>query len=303
VAPALRDLEEVEFVAVARERSERADAFAREFGANRAYPHWRELIGDPSLEAVYVATPVHLHAEQTVAAAEAGKHVLCEKPMALDLKQCRRMIDACASSGVRLGVAYYRRFYPVVGRIREILASGEIGRPVMVRMDAFERWDVPPDHPRAWFLRKNLAGGGPMFDFGGHRIEVLLHLLGPIRRARGSLGRVLYSREVEDTATALLDFESGVQAVVAVSHAACESRDTLEIYASEGSLHVPVLNAGRLRVGTVDGERTEDLPPHPNLHFPLIEDFTRAVLENRAPAVDGATGLEVNRVLEEIYGD
>jgi predicted dehydrogenase len=303
VAPALRELDSAEFVAVARARAERAGAFAREFGARRACAHWRDLVEAPDIEAVYVATPVHLHAEQAVAAAEAGKHVLCEKPMALDLEQCERMIDACASAGVRLGVAYYRRFYPILGRIREVLASGEVGRPVLVRIDAFERWNVPPDHPRAWFLKKDLAGGGPMFDFGCHRIEVLLHLFGPIRRTRASLGRLLYVREVEDTATALFDFENAVQGVLAVTHAAFESRDTLEVFASEGSLHVPVLNEGTLRIRTARGERSEDFPPHPNLHLPLIEDFTRAVLEGREPAVGGATGLEVNRALERIFSD
>ena len=105
-----------EFVAVARAHAAQAEAFAAEFGAATSYADWRDMIVDPAVDAVYVATPVHLHAEQTIAAAEAGKHVLCEKPMALDVAECDRMIAACRAHGVRLGIAYYRHFYPVVRR-------------------------------------------------------------------------------------------------------------------------------------------------------------------------------------------
>ena len=128
VAPALRDGAGCELAAVSRARAELAEGFAREFGARRWHADWHELVRDPEIDAVYVATPVDLHAPQTIAAAEAGRHVLCEKPMALTTAQCRAMIDACRANGVRLGVAYYRHFYPVLRRIREILAAGEIGR-------------------------------------------------------------------------------------------------------------------------------------------------------------------------------
>src|SRR6185503_3010660 len=107
---------------------------------------------------VFLATPVHLHAEQAVAAAEAGKHVLCEKPMALDAAQCERMIAAARAHGVRLGVAYYRHHYPVVARLRALLAAGGLGQPVLAIAQAFERFDAPPDHPRRWFLQREQSG-------------------------------------------------------------------------------------------------------------------------------------------------
>src|SRR5215813_12546487 len=104
VAPALRDIPESETIAVSRARTELAEAFAQEFGARRWYPDWRDLLGDPEIDAVYIATPVDLHCEQTIAAAEAGKHVLCEKPMAMNTAECDRMIIACRANHVRLGV-------------------------------------------------------------------------------------------------------------------------------------------------------------------------------------------------------
>ena len=110
IAPALRDLKNCDFIAVSRSRSELAEEFANEFGAKKWFADWREMIADKEIDAVYLATPVYLHREQTIAAAEAGKHVLCEKPMALNVKECDEMIDACQANNVKLGIAYYRRF-------------------------------------------------------------------------------------------------------------------------------------------------------------------------------------------------
>jgi predicted dehydrogenase len=226
VAPALRDSPGSAFAAVARAHADQAAEFAQRHGASRWYADWREMLRDPELDAVYVATPVRLHAEQAVAAAEAGKHVLCEKPMALDVAGCERMIAAARDHGVKLGVAYYRHHYPVVGRLRELIASGEIGRPVLAQVQAFELFDPPPDHPRAWLLKKSEAGGGPMMDFGCHRIEVLLDLLGPVAEIRGRPANVRFrEREVEDTCVAHLRFRSGAEAVLA---------DAFQVFATRG---------------------------------------------------------------------
>src|SRR5262245_21703434 len=192
VAPALRDIPECEFVAVNRARADLAEAFANEFGARRWYGDWSELIADGEIDAVYIATPVYLHAEQTVAAAEAGKHVLCEKPMAMNAAECDRMNAACDTNGVQLCVAYYRRFYPAIRRIKQILASGEIGKPVIAQINAFERFNPQPGEDRHWLLEKSKSGGGPMMDFGCHRIEILINLFGAIRRTTSVAGRVAF---------------------------------------------------------------------------------------------------------------
>jgi predicted dehydrogenase len=133
VGDALRESAGSTLAGVTRARADLVDAFAREIGAARAFATWQELVADPAIDAVYIATPVRLHAQQTIAAAAAGKHVLCEKPMAMDAAECDEMIEACRRAGVALGIAYYRRFYPAVIRVKEILASGEIGTPVFAR--------------------------------------------------------------------------------------------------------------------------------------------------------------------------
>jgi len=301
VAPALRDSPLCELKAVSRAKAELAEAFAREFRAQRWFADWRELLEDHEIDAVYVATPVHLHAEQTIAAANAGKHVLCEKPMALTVAECDRMIDACRTNNVKLGVAYYRHFYPVVQRIKELVESGELGVPIVVQVNAFEWFDPAPSNPRSWLIEQELSGGGPMFDFGCHRIEVLLDVFGEICDVKATLANTLFDREVEDVATAVFQFDRGTCGALTVAHAAREPQDTLAIFFSEGSIHIPVLNEGTMRVVSSDGERIEQHANANNIHQPLIEDFARAVLENREPVVTGEIGRAVAVVEERIY--
>jgi predicted dehydrogenase len=301
IAPALRDLPNCDLVSVSRSRYEFAEAFAKEFGARKWFADWRELVADPEIEAVYVATPVYLHAEQTIAAAEAGKHILCEKPMALSVKECDEMIAACRANGVKLGVAYYRRFYPAVRRVKQIVDSGEIGNVSVAQINAFEYYDPSPDDPRHWFIEKAKSGGGPMMDFGCHRLEVLTNVFGRARRIESIVSADAFGREVEDTAAALIQFENGTTGAVTVTHAAIEPQDMLDIYGTRGSIHVPVLNRGDLTIRVGSEERRESHPPAANFHQPLIEDFANAVLLNIEPAVGGECGKEISSLIEQIY--
>ena len=140
-----------------------------------------------------------------------------------------------------------------------------------------------------------------MMDFGCHRIEVLMNLFGSVERAEGITSNAAFSREVEDTAAALLRFESGCCGTITITHAATEPRDTLEIYGTKGSIHIPVLNKGKISV-VVNGEtRSESHPPAENTHMPLIEDFATAVQNGLPPAVDGDTGRQVAAIIDQIY--
>ena len=301
VAPALRDLASCDLVAVCRGRAELAEAFAREFGARRWYPSPRELLADPEIDAIYIATPVHLHAAQAIAAADAGKHVLCEKPMAMNVAECEAMIAACRANTVALGVAYYRHFYPAIVRIKGIVESGEIGTVVMAQINAFEYFNPAPDNRRHWLVESAQAGGGPMFDFGCHRLEILVNVCGPVRDVTSMVGNVAFARDVEDTAIATLAFERGGYATVSVTHATREPQDSLDIFGTEGTIRVAPLNEGVVRVKRGGEERVESLPPAANLHLPLIEEFVESVAAGREPGVPGEVGRTVASIEERIY--
>ena len=115
------------------------------------------------------------------------------------------------------------------------------------------------------------------------------------------MNRLHFEREVEDTATALFEFESGAHGFLSAVHTILESKDSISIYGTKGSFHVENLNQGTLRIVSQRGERSEQHPPHPNFHLPLIDDFNRAVMEDRQPAVTGREGMAVNKILDAIY--
>lgn len=289
---------------VASRRKGPAEQLAHEHGASRVFRDWRALLADPEIDAVYVSTPVDLHAEITLAAARAGKHVLCEKPMALTHRDCREMIRVSRRAGVRLGIAYYRRFYPVVRRMRELLRAGAIGTPALAEVLVAERFNpVGRAAPRRWLVQKERSGGGPMMDFGCHRLDLLLYLLGDIRAVSAELSNVLFrKRDVEDHATALLSFASGATGHITASHCLGAPADVFVIRGTAGSLVASNLGSGTLEITTASGTTREELPPHANLHFPLVEDFNEAALAGQDSRVSGEEGARTSQVLDRIYG-
>jgi predicted dehydrogenase len=213
------------------------------------------------------------------------------------------MIAACRANNVKLGIAYYRHFYPVIDRAKAIIAAGEIGRVSLAQVNAFEHIDMQSGDPRHWFVEKEKSGGGPMMDFGCHRLEVLVNLFGDVDRVASTISKSIYEREIEDTAVATLHFVSGVTASVSVTHATNVPKDTLQIFGTDGGIEIPVLNSGLMVVTTGSGQREEDLPPVGNIHQPLVENFIDSVLHDRDPSVDGRAGRYVSQILEKIYDE
>ena len=301
VGPALAAIPTCRLEAVSRRNPSKLDDCVQLFGAQRGYESWQDLCAQDSIQAVYIASPVHLHREQAVKAAECGKHVLCEKPMALDSRECQSMVDAARRNGVQLGISYYRHFFPVILRLKQILAAGEIGDVMQIRIDAAETPLFSKDHPRYWIFEKDKAGGGCLMDFGCHRIEVMLHLLGAIVTVKAATGKVYDRHAVEDVATLLVEFENGAHGLLSVMRGGTEDRDTVTLLGTRGTVRVNTLSQGAITVTTAGSRQTETLPPHPNPHLPLIEAFTRCLLEGAAPEVDGRIGLRVQQIVDDAY--
>src|SRR5580704_3450764 len=149
-------------------------------GAHYSDRVWTDLdraLCDEAIDAVYVATPVFLHAPQSIAALRAGKHVLCEKPVAMNYPEAAQMVSAAQEAGKTLGIAYYRRMYPKLQRARDLLAQGAIGRPVLAEINCHD-WFQAEDGRRSWLLNPKQSGGGLLYDIASHRIDVLNFLFG-----------------------------------------------------------------------------------------------------------------------------
>ena len=299
VAPALKNADSVRFLGVTRKDYTKAESFAKRHKAEKWYRNFNDMISDSTIEAVYLATPVNLHEPQTVAAAEAGKHVLCEKPMALNTAECRTMIDACGANGVKLGVAYYRRFYPSILKMKELIDSGRLGKPIVISAFAHEFWNR--EDPNDWRIVPGISGGGPLMDFGSHRLDIFYFLMGEVEKISGLTDAVFFNRKVEDTATLVMKFKNGAHGILNVSHAVLKPSDTFSVMGSKGSVEAEVLNSGELAITIGETVEKVELPPHKNLHQPLIEDFSKAILENREPAVTGETGYYTSLIMERAY--
>jgi predicted dehydrogenase len=252
----------------------------------RVWTDFAGAIADSDIDAVYIGTPVVLHAPQTIAALRAGKHVLCEKPMAMHHAEAVSMQQAAGQTGRQLGIAYYRRMYPKVRRAMELIAAGAIGRPAFAEINCHS-WRPAEDGLRGWLVDPAMAGGGPLYDIGSHRIDILNYLFGMPARVTGLLSNVVHDLAVEDAATVMIDFENGVRGVVDVRWHSRVNRDDFRIIGTEGAIEMSPLNAPLLRYP--GGE--EQHPVHANVHYPLIENFVDA-LEGKAPlAASGATSL------------
>jgi 1,5-anhydro-D-fructose reductase (1,5-anhydro-D-mannitol-forming) len=256
-----------------------------------------QALADPAVHAVYVGTPVFLHAPQTVQSLRAAKHVICEKPMAMNEAEARTMLQTAEESGKTFGVAYYRRSYPKVQRAKQLLAAGAIGKPVLAELTCHMWFDGTGS--RSWLVDPAKAGGGPLFDIASHRIDVLNFLFGQPQRVAGQLSNVVHHYAVEDNATVMIEYAGGVRGIVDVRWHSKVSRDECRIRGTEGEMELSPLNGPDLVYpGAREPGAREHLPPHANLHYPMLENFVDAV-EGKAPLLSsGASAYWTDWVTE-----
>ena len=252
-------------------------AKAREFPGTKSWATMEEAAADPEVDAVYIALPVALHAPAAIAALRAGKHVLCEKPMALNFAQAEQMVAAGGASGRLFGVSYYRRLYPKLMRARQLISEGAIGHPLLGEANCHVWLHI---EGREWLGDPALAGGGPLYDIASHRIDAMNFLFGKPERAGGLRSNAVHRLAVEDSATILMGMPGGVHCVVDVRWNSHVTRDQFRIVGEEGEINLDPLNSPELRLNTREGSRVESLPPSGNFHEPLVGNFVDAVLAN-----------------------
>jgi predicted dehydrogenase len=287
VIPAIQAEPRSSFYGVVTRHPAKAEAYP----GVRIFTELGAALNDPAVDAVYVASPVGLHAEQTIAALIAGRNVLCEKPVAMNYAQAKNMVAAGHASGRLLGIAYYRRLYPKLIRAKELIAQGAIGRPVMAEATC-HGWLESEE--RGWLRDPKLSGAGPLFDTASHRIDAFNFLFGPPRTAKALTSNVVHQLPVEDSATVLVDYESGPRGIVDVRWNSRIARDEFRVVGTEGELKMTPLNGPELRYG----DQVEMLPTHANVHYPLVENFVNAVLDGAPLACTGEQAIVTDWVTE-----
>lgn len=299
--PPLYTVEDSELVAVMRRDRAKAQVFAERHGAKWAYSDVDALLADNEVNAVYIATPPYLHCEHTIRAAQAGKHILCEKPMALTVEECQRMIDACRQAGVTLMIAYYRTFYPNIMRMKALMAEGAIGDVVLARINHTGFYEPSQHDSSSWRVNPEISGGGVLMDLGSHRIDLLQYLMGDIVSARGYAETVHLDIDVDDSAVFTLRFASGAHAVANINWNVGFSVDDVEVYGTEGCLRCSPLNSGNLTLEKAGNRFELDRVPLPHTHTGLIADFVNHLKTGAAIRCSGELGLKTNAIIAQIY--
>lgn len=284
----------------------------------KGYSSEEALLNDQEVAAVYVATPVHLHCQQVIQAARAGKHVLCEKAMALTIEDCQEMIDVCRENKVRLGLGFMMRFHAYHQKARELVREGALGKPVLGRAQ-LSCWY--PDLEGAWRQDPELGGGGPLIDMGSHCIDLLEFIFDSrVKEVSCFADTLVHSYPVEDSAAVLLRFDNGAQGIVdsCFSIPDASSKNRLELYGTRGSLlaegTVGQGEAGELTAYLEKEDkgydaqqgrtlsREEKLASVPvNMYQAEIEHFSKCIQENKEPAISGEEGLWSQKVIRACY--
>ena len=269
---------------------------AAAYAGTKVYTDLDTALADKDIDAVYVGLPVALHAPVTLAALAAGKHVLCEKPTAMNFAQALSMVQAAQAVNRIFGVAYYRRMYPNLRRAADLLAKGAIGRPVLAEANSHSFYEEIYGGDRNWFTNPALAGGGPLYDIASHRIDAFNFLFGTPARVCGQISNIVISSEVEDSATLMIEYEQGTRGVVDVRWHSKISRDDFRIIGTDGAMDLSPLNGPDL---IYPGGR--ELHPAPaNLHYPCVENFVAAVLDGTPLASSGASAIVTDWVTAQV---
>jgi predicted dehydrogenase len=326
----------VECAALADNTAERAQQSATALGFARSTGDWRELVADPQIDVIDICTPNHLHAEMALAALAAGKHVYCEKPLALDVKESAAVVEAAQQAGVCNAIGFNYICNPMVQTARDLIQAGELGEIVGFSGHYVEDYMCDPRAPFTWRCERRLAGAGALADLGSHLINLGHVLLGPIARVSGVIRTVHKQRtepgtgavrtvENEDIAQALIEFGSGVPGTMEISRVATGYKCglTAQVIGTRGSIVFDQERMNELRLYRVDdpagrrGFRTILAgPEHPDyaafcpaaghglgindLKVIEVRNLLRAIRAGTAASPDFSEGLRVQKVMTAI---
>jgi len=293
VMPAISVLEGHDLRALMVRDQARADALAETHGASAAYASDEDLLADTGVDAVYVSSPVNLHLEHVVKVAGSGRHVLCEKPMAMTSAECEQMIRVCEDAGVTLGVCFVLRGWEIYQKIRSMIESEVFGTIVELRAH-LAKW-TPRDSDE-WRLDPGQSGGGTLVDVATHYLDLFRYLQGEVRKIAYMGSSRVFEWPVEETAHTLIEFENGAHGSITASCTVPHGGNVLEIFGSKGSLFL-----GKTLRTVLDGEGREEQVTFPDYYSGILTDFKESIATGREPIASGQDGLRGLQVVEAAY--
>lgn len=305
--PAFNEVEGSHVEAVMSRSESKARSYAERHNIHKWYTDAQELIDDPDVNAIYIATPPSSHATFAIMAMKAGKPVYVEKPLAASYEDCARINRISEQTGVPCFVAYYRRYLPYFQRVMDIVKNGVIGDVTNVQI----RFSVPPRYldynsreSLPWRLQPDIAGGGYFYDLAPHQLDILQELFGVITRAHGYCANRAHLYNAEDTISACFLFESGLPGSGSwcfVGHQSAKE-DCIEIIGDKGSVSFSVFNYDPIKLVTSEGNMNIVVPNPPYVQLPIIKSVIEDLQGFGACKCTSVSATPVNWVMDRILG-
>ncbi len=295
--PAFQKLEGSNLYAVMRRDEEKLRDYAQRHGVDKYTSNYLDLLNDPLIDAIYIATPPEKHCFYTLEAAKYGKAVYVEKPMGMTVSECHDMIQACKDNDVPLFVAYYRREHDKFKKIKELIDTKALGD---IRSFNYKYTSPVPilDPNRSWLLDEKVSGGGLLYDVGSHMIDTILYLFGDVKYATGVSSNQSKSYGVHDNTSGLIQFKNGVQGTLQLTFNGNANHDEMTIVGSEATLVFSIMSNDPVKLRTqskTEGYWFKDLE---HVQMPLIKRVVDTLLGKDNYDTDGVYGLRTQEILE-----
>lgn len=312
-ARAVAALPDMEVVAFYGSNQEKVEHLLNQFGGS-AYVDFNSFLAHRPMEMVIIGSPSGLHAEQGIAAAQHGLHVLVEKPIDISSSRADALIAECDKAGVELGVIFQDRLKPGIQQLKHLIVEGRLGKVLLA--DTRVKWYRPPEYysNSRWRGTWELDGGGSLMNQGVHTVDLLLWLLGEVKTVQARAATLLHSIQAEDTAIALLEFASGAMGILQATTAAYPGyARRVEITGTEGTVILEndqlittgLRNPPHNREARIAADRnasaSSPVVDDVRGHQRVIEDFVAAINSNGIPACDGREGRRSVALIERIY--
>lgn len=327
----------IDIVGVATTRPETAQAAAREIGCEVWATDFRKLLARDDVDVVDCCVPNYKHEEIVVAAAQAGKHIYCEKPLAMDVAEGQRMVSAAVKAGVKTQMTFNFRFIPAITRARQMVEEGFLGRVFSFRGRYHRSSYISPDKPLSWRLRKEISGGGALFDLGSHVLDLIYYLLGEFGSVQATLDTLIKERpiaagstekglvDVDDIALMQARMADGTLGTIEISRMGTGATNDLqiEIFGDKGALRFNAADPSWLEVYDVRdavqplggmrgfrkletvqryaGQKAPDWSMAPSFGRSHAEGqyrFLKAISDGRQSSPDLSDGLHIQEVME-----
>jgi predicted dehydrogenase len=302
--PAFQKAKYSALVAVMRRDALLAEDYAKRHKVPRWYSNAIDLINDPEVDAVYIATPPSSHKEYTLLCAKAGKPVYVEKPMALNFEECSEMIQACKAANVPLFVAYYRRSLPRFLKIKElILDQGIIGTPRHVNCVLYQPFEkkYADKTNLPWRVLPEISGGGIFVDLACHTLDFLDFLFGPIQSVRAHASSQLQAYPSEDTVSMSFLFENGIHGTGLWNFASHIHQDRVEIVGDKGKVSFSIFGNDPISIEYCDGTQESSAIENPiNIQLPLIETIVQELLGGSSCPSNGVSAARTTQVMDAV---